>query len=133
MSDNAILVKDFLITCRTERREAQVLRHIKTQRKSEAQAETPRKQRQAQDTQLQCICCGIFAAARNGDNDRVQKGIWEEGVNSIGGEIRKGCAFLVKAMSDDLLESLLHIFAQQGHLQFVDWLHTHGPLLMLFS
>ncbi|KAF4615025.1 hypothetical protein D9613_002692 [Agrocybe pediades] len=95
-----------------------------------AQAEAERKSaeerakeilRKAQETRT-----SVFAAAREGDAEKVKQGIWEVNVDAAGGEVRSGCEPYVKDFPSDASETLLHIAAQKGDADLVQWLDSHG-------
>lgn len=75
----------------------------------------------------------IFAAARQGDTERVKKGIWEDDVDPDGGEIKRGCEEFVKNKPKDLSETLLHIAARLGNAELVEWLDKRGELIEMHT
>lgn len=117
-----------------ERKEAEVRQRAKASTKK-AQAEASRKSAAdkalAQREQTQTLRSAVFAAARRGDDAKVKKGIWEEGVDATGGEIKKGSETFVKNVPKDPNETLLHIYAKRGDLNMIEWLDSHSELLPL--
>lgn len=112
-----------------ERREAEARQKAKASSKK-AQAEASRKSA-ADKVRLrlersQESRSTVFAAARRGEVEKVQKGIWESGVDASGGEVKKGAECFVKDPPKDPLETLLHIAARKGTVSLVEWLDTHS-------
>lgn len=119
----------------TERLDAELRQKQKVEAKK-AQAEAARKSseerakailRSAQETRS-----SIFTAARKGDSGKVKKGIWEQGVDAAGGEIKAGCAAFVKVPPQDPQETLLHIAVTNNDLDLVKWLDSHSEYLNYF-
>ena len=73
----------------------------------------------------------MFSAARQGDNEKVKKGVWEDEVDAAGGEVRRGCESFVKSMPADNSETLLHIATRRGDAELVEWLDTHSMIFVL--
>ena len=73
----------------------------------------------------------MFSAARQGDNEKVKKGVWEDEVDAAGGEVRIGCDSFVKSMPADKSETLLHIATRRGDAELVEWLDTHSMIFVL--
>ena len=71
----------------------------------------------------------VFAAARAGDSNAVKKGIWEEQVDASGGEILPDHDEYVAHKPDDCKETLLHIAADKGDFELVEWLQSHSESL----
>jgi len=94
--------------------------------KAEAERETAAKSARSQQERLQMLRSAVFVAARNGDVDKVKKGIWEDMVDAAGGEMSNGCASLVHEETQDKLETLMHIIAKQGNKELLEWLGSHG-------
>lgn len=95
-----------------------------------AQAEVSRKiaesKAKALLEQSQAIRSAVFAAARNGDAQKVKKGIYEDHVDAAGGEIKRDCDAFVKSKPQDPLETLSHIAAARDDADLLEWLDTHG-------
>ena len=62
----------------------------------------------------------------SGDFARVKKGVWEESVDAAGGEVLPGSEQFIPQHPKDANETLLHIAARQGNIEFVEWLDNHG-------
>ncbi|KAJ7632817.1 hypothetical protein FB45DRAFT_913589 [Roridomyces roridus] len=86
--------------------------------KAEAAALALQKQAQAKRT-------AVFTAARAGQSDKVKKGVWEDGVDAAGGEVQAGCNAFVKTPKDPQ-QTLLHIAAQNGDKDLIEWLDAHS-------
>lgn len=72
----------------------------------------------------------VFAAARASNTQKVKRGVSENNINTVGGEVLKGFEDLARIGLIDTKETLLHIAAQDGNLELVKWLDTHSkPLL----
>ncbi|KAH7889399.1 DnaJ-domain-containing protein [Phlebopus sp. FC_14] len=112
-----------------ERREAEERQRAKAASKK-AEAEKQRKKAaqtaQAQQQRAQTLRSAAFAAARAGDATQVKKGVWEDGVDPAGGEVRVGCERYVKEQPQDPKETLLHIATQKGDVDLVEWLDAHS-------
>ena len=89
---------------------------------------TAEQKARTQQEQSQILRSSIFAAARRGDSNKVQKGIWEDSVDAAGGEIKAGCDAFVKSKPLDPQETLAHIAASRGDANLFEWLDTHGEL-----
>ena len=72
------------------------------------------------------IRSAVFDAARKGNPESVKKGIWADGVDAAGGEIKPGCANFVKNPPEDPMETLMHISATKGDLDLIKWLDSHS-------
>jgi len=112
-----------------ERLDAEMRQKQKVEAKK-AQADAARKaseeraraiRRNAQETRS-----SVFAAARQGQSDKVKKGIWEQAVDAAGGEIKPGCAAFVTVPPQDPQETLLHIAVTMNDLQLFEWLDSHS-------
>jgi hypothetical protein len=68
----------------------------------------------------------VFAAARAGDSPAVRKGVWEDGVDAAGGEVRHGAEAAIQRPPKDANETLLHIAAAKGDVDLVAWLCDHS-------
>ncbi|KAJ3507934.1 hypothetical protein NLJ89_g6030 [Agrocybe chaxingu] len=68
----------------------------------------------------------VFAAARRGNAEKVKKGVWEDGVDATGGEIKPDCASFVQTPPKDLQETLLHVAAMKGDVDLIKWLDSHS-------
>ena len=112
-----------------ERFEAEKRQRNKIEAKK-AQAEAVRKSSEERAKLLlqraQTIRSSVFAAAREGHSEKVKKGIWEDGVDAAGGEIKHGSAEFVKDHPRDAKETLLHIASTSGDFELVKWLDSHG-------
>ncbi|KAJ3560742.1 hypothetical protein NP233_g10633 [Leucocoprinus birnbaumii] len=99
----------------------------KAQRKK-AQAEVERKEAQekirSQQQRTQELRSGVFAAARNGDIDKVKNGIWKNGVDAAGGEVKY--EEFAQTTPQDISETLLHIAAKAGKTALFEWLDAHN-------
>ena len=113
----------------TERREAEERQRLKASaKKAEAEAlrkTAENKARQRQE-QLQSLRSKAFAAARRKDSAAVKKAVWEDNVDAAGGEIGQGAEAFVKNRPADPKETLMHIAAKNGDLDFVEWLDSHS-------
>ncbi|KAJ6525655.1 hypothetical protein B0H19DRAFT_586137 [Mycena capillaripes] len=87
--------------------------------KAEAKARTLQQQAQSKRS-------AVFAAARAGKQDKVKSGVWEDGVDAAGGEVKAGCDVFVKTAPNDPQETLLHIAARNGDKELVAWLDAHS-------
>jgi len=76
--------------------------------------------------EMQVLRSRLFAAARKGGADAVKKGVWEQGVDPSGGEIKPGCEHLVEQKPADPRETLLHIAARHGDKVLLEWLGSHS-------
>lgn len=56
----------------------------------------------------------------------MKKGIWEDGVDASGGEIKIGCEDFAPHPVIDKQETLLHIAAMKGNVDLVEWLDVHS-------
>ena len=100
-------------------------------RKAEAEARKRTGEKVAQRARegAQSRRSDVFAAARGGDADRVRKGVWEDGVDAAGGEVKRGHGQFVKAIPADPFQTLLHIAASRGDAGLVEWLNAHSESL----
>ncbi|KIM62150.1 hypothetical protein SCLCIDRAFT_1215501 [Scleroderma citrinum Foug A] len=112
-----------------ERKEAEERQRAKAASKK-AEAESRRRQAaetaQAQQERAQTLRSAAFTAARAGDAKLVKKSIWEDSVDLAGGEVKMGCEKFVKKQPQDPQETLLHIAAQKGDVDLVEWLNAHS-------
>ncbi|KAL4067911.1 DnaJ domain-containing protein [Scleroderma yunnanense] len=112
-----------------EHKEAEERQRAKAASKK-AEAESQRRQAaetaQAQQQRAQTLRSAAFAAARAGDAKLVKKSVWEDSVDSTGGEVQTGCEKFVKKQPEDPRETLLHIAAQKGDVDLVEWLNAHS-------
>lgn len=96
-----------------------------------AQAEAHRKQAEqvidAQQKRAQELRSVVFAAARTGNMEKVKDGVWKDGVDTAGGEIKY--EKYAQNIPDDPLETLLHIAAKKGNVELFHWLDAHSLLL----
>lgn len=76
--------------------------------------------------QTQSKRSAVFAAARAGNRDKVKSGVWEDGVDAAGGEVKAGCDAFVETAPNDPQETLLHIAARNGDKELVAWLDAHS-------
>lgn len=117
-----------------ERREAEERQRAKAALKK-AEAETRRRQAaqtaQAQQERAQTLRSATFAAARAGDVKLVKKSVWEDSVDPAGGEVKTGCEKFVEKQPQDPQETLLHIAAQKGDVDLVEWLNAHSTSMPL--
>jgi hypothetical protein len=79
---------------------------------------------------MQITRSAIFAAARAGYAEKVMTGIWENGMDAAGGEIRPGCEDFVQSSPQDLKQTLLHIATKHGDGSLVEWLDTHSKVTL---
>jgi hypothetical protein len=95
-----------------------------------AQAETQRSKAEAKartlQQQAQSKRSAVFSAARAGKQDKVKTGVWEDGVDAAGGEVKTSCDAFVKTAPKDPQETLLHIAARNGDTELVKWLDAHS-------
>ncbi|KAJ7724464.1 hypothetical protein DFH07DRAFT_854853 [Mycena maculata] len=95
-----------------------------------AQAEAQRSKAEAAvqslQQQAQTKRSAVFAAARAGKPEKVQSGVWEDGVDAAGGEVKAGCDAFVKTKPKDPQQTLLHIAARNGDEALVEWLDAHS-------
>jgi hypothetical protein len=95
-----------------------------------AQAEAVRKTSEERAKlllqQAQTTRSSVFAAAREGNSEKVKRGIWEDAVDAAGGEVKHGSANVVKDHPEDAKETLLHIASATGDFELVKWLDSHG-------
>ncbi|KAJ7047013.1 DnaJ domain-containing protein [Mycena alexandri] len=87
--------------------------------KSEANARSLQQQAQAKRS-------AVFTAARAGKSAKVKSGVWEDGVDAAGGEVKAGCDAFVKVAPKDPQETLLHIAARNGDKELIEWLDSHS-------
>ncbi|KAJ8519514.1 hypothetical protein ONZ45_g3589 [Pleurotus djamor] len=92
-----------------------------TNQKKHARDVLRSKQRESQVLRSQ-----VFAAARANDVATVKRGIWEQGVDASGGEIKVGCEEFIQSPVADKQETLLHIAAMNGDTELVKWLDAHN-------
>ena len=114
---------------RAERKAAEKRREVKaTKKKAEAEASRRNAEQKAhtQQERTQTLRSAVFAAARTGNIDKVKKGIWEDGVDAAGGEVKPGSEAFVKAKPKDAQETLAHVAAAKGNLDLFEWLDIHG-------
>lgn len=115
--------------CITERKEAEDRQKAKAASKKAA-AENQRMKAaqtaQAQQQRVQTLRSATFAAARAGNAVQVKKGVWEDEVDPAGGEVKVGCENYVRVQPQDPKETLLHIAAQKGDADLVEWLDAHS-------
>ncbi|EIN07258.1 DnaJ-domain-containing protein [Punctularia strigosozonata HHB-11173 SS5] len=112
-----------------ERKRAEERKKAKATKKKKDAAEVKKLNEAsilAQRQHTQSIRSAIFAAARQGDAAKVKKGIWEDNVDASGGEVKPGCGAFVDHPPQDPRETLLHIAAQRGDLELVQWLDSHN-------
>jgi hypothetical protein len=112
-----------------ERMEAEKRQKAKqSQKKAKAKSDRQTAEKAAQNLlQLsQATRSAAFAAARSGDAARVKKGVWEDGVDATGGEIKPGCEAFLPQTPQDPRETLLHIAAKNGDSDLVQWLDAHS-------
>lgn len=95
-----------------------------------AQAEAVRKTSEERAKlllqQAQTTRSSVFAAAREGNSEKVKRGIWEDAVDAAGGEVKLGSANFVNDHPEDAKETLLHIASATGDFELVKWLDGHG-------
>ncbi|KAJ7940426.1 hypothetical protein B0H13DRAFT_2396139 [Mycena leptocephala] len=112
-----------------ERAEAEERQKAKVEAKK-AQAETQRSKAEAKartlQQQAQSKRSAVFSAARAGKQDKVKTGVWEDGVDAAGGEVKTSCDAFVKTAPKDPQETLLHIAARNGDTELVKWLDAHS-------
>lgn len=118
----------------TERLDAENRHKAKVQAKK-AQADAVRKSSEARAREIRRAAqearTFVFAAARNGEAEEVKKYIWDDAVDTAGGEVKPGCSDFVKSQPGDPLETLLHIATKFGNLDLVQWLDSHSQFLFL--
>lgn len=119
----------------TERLKAEERQKKKVEAKK-AQLEANRKSSEERTKEIlrsaQNIRSSVFSAARKGQSDLVKKGVWEDGIDAAGGEIKPGCSTFVNSTPSDLQETLLHIATKNGDLGLVKWLDSHSkPCLIV--
>lgn len=114
-----------------ERQDAEKRQKQKASNKK-AQAEASRKNAETTARNLaqhvQALRSTVFAAARNGDAEKVKKGVWEDNVDAAGGEVKKGSEEFVSKQPADPSETLMHIAASRGDVDLVEWLDSHSKL-----
>lgn len=112
-----------------ERADAERRQKAKAERKK-ADAEAQRKKTEAtvrsQHQRTQELRSTVFAAARQGDFEKVKCGIWKDGVDAAGGEVKY--EEFIKNIPKDPLETLLHIAAKIGKTNLFEWLDAHSSL-----
>ncbi|KAL4251744.1 hypothetical protein ABKN59_004501 [Abortiporus biennis] len=112
-----------------EKRDAEARQQKKAnERKAQFEASKKAAEDKAREQQerIQRLRSAVFASARRGDFEKVEKGVWEDNVDAAGGEIKNGSEIFVKSPPKDLSETLLHIAASKGNVKMVEWLDTHG-------
>lgn len=120
------IVTDWFIVEQKEAEERQKAKH------KSKKAAAKNKKKHAEDVlrnqkqQAQALRSSVFAAARANDETTVKKGIWEDGVDASGGEIKIGCEDFVPHPVIDKQETLLHIAAMKGNADLVEWLDVHS-------
>ena len=123
-----------MLTPSSERKEAEKRQRAKAASRK-VEAENQRKKAavtaQLQQQRVQSLRSATFAAARDGDASQVKKGVWEDEVDPAGGEIKIGCESYVAVHPEDPLETLLHIAAQNGDADLVEWLDAHSESMRL--
>ena len=113
----------------SERKEAEARKHKKaTAKKAQAEASRQSAKNTAlqQQQRTQILRSETFAAARRSDSNKVKKGIWEDGVDAAGGEIKRGGEEFVKTIPKDPQETLMHISARNGDADLLQWLVAHS-------
>jgi hypothetical protein len=85
-------------------------------------AQTLRSQQQ----KSQMVRCNVFAAARRGDAEQVRKGVWEDGVDAAGGEVKPGMEEFVRVPPKDPRQTLLHLAVVHGDVGLIEWLDRHS-------
>lgn len=83
--------------------------------------------------QVQTMRSAVFAAARRGDAAKVRKGVWEDGVDAAGGEVKIGHEQFMKVPPADVKETLVHIAAKRGDAELVAWLNSHSKADGLYT
>lgn len=118
-----------VLTTQSERKEAEERQRVKAaSRKTEAENQRKKaaETAQVQHQRVQSLRSATFVAARAGEASKVKKGVWEDEVDPAGGEIKMGCQNYVAVLPEDPMETLLHIAAQNGDADLVEWLDTHS-------
>ncbi|KAJ6497051.1 hypothetical protein C8R47DRAFT_1113655 [Mycena vitilis] len=97
-------------------------------KKAQAEAQRSKAEAKARSLQQQAQTqrSAVFSAARANKRDKVKSGVWEDGVDAAGGEVKAGCNAFVKATPKDEQETLLHIAARNGDTELVEWLDAHS-------
>jgi hypothetical protein len=125
-----------VLRCSTERLEAERRQKAKiSEKKAKAAAGRRDAEKAARNQQqrTQTLRSAVFTAARSGDAAKVRKGVWEDGVDAAGGEIRAGCEGFAESVPEDPQETLLHIAAKNRDVELVRWLDAHSKSLACFS
>lgn len=117
-----------------ERLEAEKRQKQKVEEKK-AKAAAARKSSEDRAQQIlrkaQSTRSSVFAAARQNKPDIVRKGIWEDGVDAAGGEIKPSCSQFIKSPPADPQETLLHIAIRNNDLELVQWLDSHSKRFLI--
>lgn len=114
-----------------ERLEAEQRQRQRVSQKK-AQAEASKKNAAQRVRQLlersQKNRSATFSAARGGDGEKVKNGVYVDEVDAAGGELKRGAEEFLEVPPKDPQETLLHIAADQGDLDLVEWLIRHSEL-----
>lgn len=97
-------------------------RQAEKRERAEAERRAAEARVRAQQELTQKLRSEAFAAARRGDEEGVRRLVWDEDVNVTGGEFLVGRGSDGDKLQNDDLETLLHIAANQGKLELVEWL-----------
>jgi len=97
-------------------------------KKAEAEAErkSAAQKVRSQQQKSQTTRSAVFAAAMRGESAKVKKGVWEEGVDAAGGEIKPGMDEFVQSKPKDPKQTLLHLAVMHGDAELSEWLDRHS-------
>lgn len=109
---------------KAEKRQQERVAQKKAQAERSKQAAAQKIRDQLQQSQIQRSA--TFAAARQGNADKVKLGVYKNNVDAAGGEVKRDADEFVKTLPKDAQETLLHIAAKQGDLELVQWLADHS-------